>query len=297
MWQLVDCGLDYITSTASTDAAKIRLTTYAHERLREEQKSGNEWKAAFFSGYTGFMCGSCVFGKRDDSVCLRISGKDADDAGRWIHMLCENVSRVDVQLTVLQPLDPMDVILEHENQAYRRIKKWKKKPEISLRRKNDGAHTLYFGKRCSNNFGRVYDKGRESGLPSMANTIRYERQINGKLAFSVFKAIHSGTDRNSRIKSEVLQYFRKKGLEISLPPVDIKQIVLARPECDADRKLRWLGSQVRPTVKFLLDYYEPAEIMETLGLNRWHGVPIGSVAIAAENPDGGEEHGDEDTNH
>lgn len=264
--KVISTGFDWLTVTSQSVEGKRALVALGTEMLMSEIDSGNEKHSLRFSGYEGWIAGGVQVAQRYDSVCLRVTSGLAADSWFWIKRAAENCTRCDLQVTVYLGHDPLDYVLDHEREAYESVAHWRRKPEISLRRKNDGAHTLYLGKRVSNNFGRVYDKGRESKLPELMNCIRYERQVNGALAWRVLTAVAEDRSPRSRIHTEVSRYFSRFNIKVPGQSADTKLTVLRRPESDAARKLTWLRAQVGPSVKFLLDHYSRDVIMEALGL-------------------------------
>jgi DNA relaxase NicK len=123
---------------------------------------------------------------------------------------------------------------------------------------------------------RVYDKGRESGLPEYENCIRYEIELKGSksklTANTLYDAfIESGKSQDilaRRIVSTIIAESRKRAMKMEdfsdLQPIEITG---ERKQTDIDASLKWLETQVRPKVMKLIKKGLANEVFTALGLN------------------------------
>jgi DNA relaxase NicK len=181
------------------------------------------------------------------------------EAANWIvtesGLEPDNVSRIDVQATLWCSDDPAQVIKQcADKAAANRVGRKGRPYKVRIEGGYGDGDTAYLGSRSSDGFGRVYDKGRESGEAYYEKALRYECEYKREWASRCYYHLLGGNRGRSDTFATVATGYGSWGLE--LPPVVplACALVLRRDnvEDDIDRKLAWLRVQVGPTVEWLL---------------------------------------------
>jgi len=130
-----------------------------------------------------------------------------------------------------------------------------------------GADTVYIGSPSSEVRGRIYNKEKQSGLDAYQRSWRYEAVYKNEHSTRMFNSIVTKGDQTTRfIISQVVAFFRERGVTIRglgnyegrlLEPIRMKPT-------DAERKLRWVKTQVVPTIRKLAELGYAEELMEII---------------------------------
>lgn len=269
-FQLVDFGVDWLTTTAGTKSTATRLAGIAHSIARQERKAGFRLKAWAGYGYSGCRLGGLEFGERHDGVIVRLSGPVAAQHWRRCYQATGRVSRLDVQLTIRTEKPPTF----HIRRAYRQANKFsrhsKRGPTVTLLSSNNESSTLYLGRRISDSFGRIYDKGIESGMDHYKGAVRYEVESKGDFARTIADVLNRSENQPAAIADCVQAFFEKRGVVLPLRYLQLYNYSCPRRRPDAEVQLRWLFESVRGTVKELIAEGYIPEVIEALGITRAH---------------------------
>lgn len=237
--------------------------------LRDEVAAGNEESPFRLYDIEGLRCGSVEYGTSYHFDMLRLSSAYAADNWTSVVQQADNVSRLDLEVTVrFTPAHPN--LAELVERSLRRFKRQHNtRLEIELRRNDVKGKTLYSGSRKSDRFARLYDKGKETRLPELEGCWRLEQQIQNALALRYAQSLVSLDDPQTAIYSEVARYYRERGASLISPglmgPLELNGI---RTSSNVSRKTRreWLRSQVRPHVERERSAGRLIEVLEDLGL-------------------------------
>jgi len=264
--EVVDCGVDWITCTCSDSLFAQRLVDRAALWIQDEKHQGNEQLVWSQYGYEGFTCGQVTVGQRHDGVIVRLSGLAAWSHWRQAAELATNVSRIDVQITIRYKRDAAKQISNHYKTAMRSKKRGDIKRAVSLYRSDDGSATLYLGKRSSDKFCRIYEKGIESKLDHYHESVRYEVEFKNKVAMECALYLRNAKDEYRACQSIVAGYL--DDCRISSPGLGDFPLTLIRAPTERGTtqiSLQWLESQVRPVVERMLECGKHSEVVEALG--------------------------------
>lgn len=263
----IDYGIDWITSTGQTTAARRRMYRLGSSLIRSERASGNEQRVWGMAGYEGIKCGSVQLGERHDSTIIRLSSGLAWEHWKKVYHAGEKFSRVDLQVTARMGRTPLSVISGCYHKALRHSKRCRRGPAVSILRSSNGTATVYLGKRQSMRFSRIYDKGRESGLDHYQGAVRFELETKGALCLPTLRAIASHHRPLLECASIVVDHFRARGISLERFKSDHRALSAPRTRSDHVRRLAWLRRQVAPSVKMLVADGHRALILECLGLS------------------------------
>src|SRR3972149_4504132 len=256
----LQAGVDWLTVTVKDQENRAPLY-YECARIKDRLISiGERYRPWSFKGYAGYMVAGLRWGTRLDSDIAMLSGADAHQnwyvTGEW----ATNCSRIDLAVTVeLQSVFPS--LLRLYNDCLQRVNGRGVKYGGSVIYDSDGGCTLYVQRRSSHAFGRIYDKGIESGLENQPGKLwRYEVEFHKPLAKTILSQILSnkyvppGTHWNEEVAQSVASTVYTWYLARNIPPVfslvenrALSLEVEARVVSDGGA-LDWLTTQVRPTV-------------------------------------------------
>jgi len=263
---LVGIGVDYLTATATESNGHEPLHSYASQLFRVQCDKGNNPKPWGMAGFKGWRCGSVEIGKRNDETIVRLSSDSAYLSWRPVVQHASNVSRIDLQCTVLPVDGPTKRINQNRRQALRDASRSNDRKVVRWIQDNRDGYTLYLGQRTSIVFGRVYDKFVQSGLDHYKGCVRYEVQFQNKLALNVACGLSKDHSTIPRIAGYCSQFFRGRGIELKLPHQELGNYSCSRRRSDVDRNLAWLTNAVRPTVLRLIALGRGEEVLRAIGL-------------------------------
>jgi len=263
-------GVDWISATLGRDEIDNQTWVYdALHALEAVQALGNTYKRRSMLGFDGWESGGCFVGSSETMHYAQFAGKYAHDAYLRLDHPKVHVSRIDVQITVQYDTD---LIKEGRYQYARAIHHNKGLPEhrrrkIHLYAGSDGADTVYVGSPSSDVRGRVYNKAKQSNEQAYERSWRYEVVYRNEYASNLYRRIVSENDAASGfICQEVVAWYRERGITVldvgykhANPIAPPKQ-----PTSDVARKLRWVKTQVVPTIRKLAELGYAEELMETI---------------------------------
>jgi len=256
----IDVVVDYITVTTETRA--VALETYVSPWFSEAAILGLKvfpWGANGYRGYTvpegELSWGTGGAGKG----IVRAWGGRSSAYWYELGMLGDNVSRIDLAVTAFFDSSRPDVA----RLAYCQL------PDDSPRLKTlvmgTKGQTLYIGSRSSRVFLRLYDKGAKEGSYEPGLCWRYELEVKGPGAFSLFNSLAASNDARQAIVPLVRSSFETRGVSVPFD-ADSKVISIDWSRQTKLDKLEWFRKQVSPSVtKLLLMGFEP-EVLEALGI-------------------------------
>jgi DNA relaxase NicK len=185
----------------------------------------------------------------------------ADSLHSKFYSLQDHCSRIDLTITAM--LDKVDnnVALR----AYNGLQE-QRKMKTTYIVNNRGGATFYSGSRSSRRFGRVYDKGAESGnVPGLV--WRYEVEYKKPISDAIYALVNRKGAKRDVIRDEVTAYFASIGIEIpGSPTTGYDAMEVPRNLTNMEKKLQWLEKQVQPAIRRLVDEGYLAEIYQALGL-------------------------------
>ena len=263
-------GVDWISATLKREELddQVWLADCMHA-LYDIQALGNTIKRRSLMGFDGWESGGCFVGSNETMHYAQFAGKYANDAYHMADHPKVHISRIDLQITVQYDFE---LIKEGRYQYARAIHHNKSLPEhrqrkIHLFAGSDGGDTIYIGSPSSDQRGRLYNKAKQSGDAAYERSWRYEVVYRNQLALGMFRRVYnSGSEASTVILQEVLDWYLQRGVVI----LDVRNSgnnAIAppkQPKSDVQRKLRWIRTQVVPTIRKLAELGYAEELMEVI---------------------------------
>jgi len=268
--QVVNAGLDWLTTTATDKKTAWLLLHEAQKIASEESRRGFFTKPWRQSGYAGFACGRIQHGERPDSAIARVSSSLADEEWWRLYQISDHVTRLDVQMTIRPSCGPNPFIHKIHRQLKRHFATWKKHPQITVWSNSDGGLTLYLGKRQSAVMLRCYNKEAESGDLEFAGCVRLELELKDCAVKPAFAFLFSHLPIRNAANELVSAFMKERGClsfrSIANPPSLYEG---QSPVTDELRALEWLKTQVKPSVLNLISRGQLGSVLSNLGLSEF----------------------------
>jgi len=264
-------GVDWITCTQEHGESLERIRAQCLALADVELQSGMFGRPWSSSGYEGFSVGHLEYGERADGCIAQLHGVLSHAHWKRLYDEARNCSRIDLEVTIPTTRDPKFVLTRLHSQMERKNRTRKKPWELEIRKKQDGAITIYSGAPSSDVRLRIYDKGRESGLPQFWWSIRFELQLRRKKSLFVSSRLVGCPARAAFTLRSVLSMAVNRGCRLSSllkafgQTVSLETLRTPGLETDADRRVKWLDKSVRPCLQHLIELKGEELVMRALG--------------------------------
>lgn len=279
---LIEAGVDWLTSTCLDAGKRQSFRDAGLSIVGKELERGNIGKPWSWKAYQGVSCGQVEVGERYDSVIVRLRGALASENWRDVFPLSTNCSRVDFQYTIRTDCDNRRLLGDIYRQFEARPSGLRAKPVVAFVSGTNGAATLYLGSRQSCYFGRIYEKGVESGETRYDNCLRCEWEVKGgggsqwlamlgereaELANVVaavagrLRTCHDSLRDLTREPWLDRAYLERQFSELSHSP--------SARASDCERRRRWLSNSVKPCVQDMVNRGMLRLVLADLGLQEY----------------------------
>lgn len=259
MIEKMTAGVDWLSMSMRADSTSYHdWRARCYHSVEQIARDGNELKPRSLLGYYGVSAGNCFLGENPSGSYCQLTGHYANEYFSEVYDPKCKVSRIDAQITV--KLDVMDKNVG--KRAYRDATRQNESLPVSRRRKlwiivgSDGGDTCYVGSASSEQRGRIYNKEVQSEDLEYTRCWRYEVVLRNELAVQFAATLsNTGGRYTQSVHTLCVEWFRLRGVDTSdMQTGDSVVIPLERKRpSDVNRKLDWLHTQVRPTVKYLID--------------------------------------------
>jgi len=268
--QSVSSRIDWLTATTQSDDIGLQWLTKYRTRADNEGLLQQEHS---FKGFTGMGTDgfTWMYNPTTGWYMVILSSGTAAQYWRDIAPKSTNITRIDLAVTVLG-VTPYEELIGDTYSAIDDENKRQRKYALLV--SSDSGATLYVGSRYSMNYGRLYDKGVESGEYKPGNLFRYEVEIKKPASYNVAMElahkIRRGEHQESMVLNYVYHWFYTRGVE----PVFEADMNYVSPDIQAristkDSQLAWLRTSVRPTVQRLLEAGFGKDVVEALELLKY----------------------------
>jgi len=261
-------GFDYFTAT--TDKDRIGLLWYQKWRAYADRQEKLHFETKAFKNrwYEGVRSHGLIWG-HSDRLGYIVMGAGETGHSLWTNFLpnARRVTRIDLQVTVRLP-EP-DLTLAQR--SYTQVKHIGNRTS-SFIQNSKGGTTLYVGSRQSEHFGRLYDRGVRSGEFEPGLVWRYEVELKANAAnvitSQVLEQLREHPQRPVDTTGFVHRWFRNRGVFPIWDETTPTLVYQAKKAVtSADKKLSWFRSQVKPSVKWLIEEGLLRETLDALGLD------------------------------
>lgn len=265
---IVDAGVDWFTTTA-VGARDAELLLLRGELITaQERRRGGILKPWKLAGYSGWRCGRCEFGARDDGAIVRVTSSLADSEWWGLWQITERCTRIDLQLTLRFAEDVNQQIDKLSSMVERFYLNRSDGPTLTNWSNNAGGRTMYLGKRSSCLYFRAYNKRAQSNLDAHEGCLRLELEVKQGVCALVIASLLRAETVAQGIQAILAQYLLERGIVSNLAFSD--RVSLSETSTfvnDRSRLLRWLETAVRPSVQLLIEDGDLNAVLDVLGLH------------------------------
>jgi hypothetical protein len=271
----IAADVDWLTITVKSTDARRRLMESYSETVRDLKDSGERLGTWRFKGYQGVAIGGFRWGTRPDSDIVMLSGYEAALYWKTFLPLAENVTRVDLAVTVEIDRPCPDLLIyyydwdqETEQRGLKHQTRWR----VTFFQNNNGGQTLNVGARASDQMGRVYDKAAQQGMTDHLYKLwRYEVEFKQNRASKLAQSLNTQGISSAKLRDDIRKtvYLWFSGRDV--PPIfsakgdEFSLEVQAKVTSD-EATLKWFSSQVAPSVRRLIEKGRLEEVKEALGI-------------------------------
>lgn len=243
----VQAAVDWVTLTGDSWTAWERVQSMAVSLLEESVQNGSN---TYYQSRHGFRlkCASGIqYGRGAGNWIVVLSGGFAAKYWMAFAPYAKTITRLDLQVTLWYTEDCVGLI-EGIHSRSLDISTPKERQRLTIILNGSKGDTLYVGSRASAQFGRLYDKQRQSSTdPFYVNAIRYEVEYKKPLSGEVMRWLLDEDPPAEAIASRVLGWFSERKIEVPIAPTNrMSAIGFPRKEVDVQKKLEWLRKTVRP---------------------------------------------------
>lgn len=272
----VHAGIDWISASLSAEAKDrwIWVNT-CNEVVMAIADNGNKVGDFGLNGYKGIQAGANFAGSREDSSYVQLAGSYADKFLPTIIRGDLHFSRLDVAVTVQFRTMPNDLGRDAERraaEAVRSIIGKGRQRKVYHMEGMDGGFTLYIGSPKSEQRCRIYNKEVQSDDPNYNRCWRFEVVFKNALAMELAEQISAlpVSKVQNLCAIVVKQWLHLRGVSCPWFTDDAYTIlpITRTVPSDAQRRLKWLQTQVRPAIGYLLAAGFEDEVYDTLGLRQ-----------------------------
>jgi hypothetical protein len=245
-------GVDYARFTAVDHRPFDHWRAILEPEWVREELAGRKPHQRVLLGYFGRVGEHCFLGKNDTGCMVQASGAFAWERWHELGNYSERCTRMDLQVTWPIDGEPGEYIREMYGVAVLHKTRGHRGQEAQIVDTPSGAKMLTIGSRQSEVYGRMYDKGRESGIPDYKGCVRWEIEVKGQQARDLNSYMREHRNESNQTRAIVKQYWEARGMT---PFWDTFEASETKPPVKRTRtdetKLAWLATQVRPTLQKL----------------------------------------------
>lgn len=263
---IVSAGVDWLTATASKGSSRIDLQTYSDNQRRRFMDSDQSIKQGYRLGFYGWQSEGFFYGTREGCSIVVASGAQAHNVFRAVSGIADNISRLDLQVTVATPEERPRLGL----QAFQAIKSGaparRQVKNVTLIDTHPSGETCSIGKRKSDQYGRIYDKATEAALGESRSVWRYEIELKRHSALGTSTALRRSEALEADSLGYVHRWFDARGVTPIFTPHQL--FCPQKPERTvSDRDLlTWFEKTLSITVARAIRRYGIERVLEALSL-------------------------------
>lgn len=273
MATVIEAGIDYLTLHTAM-WSELRPMSPGELMAAYLGYMGTSAPLAYMStlGYEGYGDSYFFVGEREDGWLRRIAGAASHHLFDYAFVTQDRPSRLDLQVTLVNKLEPNEIIAMHKNEAIIENLSLPKPRQRLIQEVSDnrGGMTVYIGSRQSDAFGRIYNKHAKTKEDRYQGAVRYEIQLQGDHARVYAEMLsRAGEGKERAIAHYVREWFLARGVVIPMPQLrdNWKPLDLVPPKSTEATTMAWLRTQVQPAVTRLLRSVPKALILNAIGLD------------------------------
>jgi hypothetical protein len=265
--RVISSACDYLTATVRPGSNAVTLRSRAAAWLQSRVSDGYTDKPWVWQGYVGRVVDGLTYGDRDTDTIIRLSGPLAAKHANTCQTWADNVSRIDVQVTIQDSDLTRDWARScfHLAQKDKRIQSGMTRSSLTVN--TPSGATCYLGSRSSDRMLRCYDKSAESEGVYPPGTWRFEVEYKRGRALNVARQLGCSMFKPWLVAEVVQKAFADYGIAIPVPPIQSGwRDTSPREPTNDERRLEWLRTSIRPLITSLAERYDWLTLIDAIGL-------------------------------
>jgi hypothetical protein len=265
---IISSGVDWITATNHGGSVSHYSDDFATHEFERAADLGAKVNPSSRLGYVGYSTEHFFYGSRGHGRMLIASGSRAHDLFRSVVELSDNITRLDVQVTLWTHGEQPHL----GRQAYACLR-GKPPARVSVRNvqlidAHPSGETCNVGKRSSDQYGRIYDKATEAKLGTPRTVWRYEVEVKRAIAGAWASALSSGDNPEALARTLVRSWFLDRGLQPPFSDDGYSNAFDLHVVRKASDTLAWFRDTLSKTVAREVEQHGLATVIDALGLSR-----------------------------
>lgn len=262
----LSAGIDWVTCSKNEVAPGEPFDDLAHGLLHQSLQEGESVRLGTWLGYAGLRTASAFYGWLGRKAVVWLSGPHSPLPTVKLIEASDNVSRLDLQLTIEST--PPDKALGRVN--YRLAANYDGRPGmrpiVTEIHDTKNGHTTTVGSRISDQYGRNYDKGIESKIAPAGTLWRYEVEYKRAMAKKIAEQIALSSKVVDTAARTVWLWWMSRGVR-PVPreprgcPIDTRYPTRLEPDY-----LQWFESKLSRSVRRAVDSHGLHPVLRALGL-------------------------------
>jgi len=263
---IVSAGVDWLTATCSKGYSRWEMQQYTDSQRRRFMDSEATIKHGYRLGFFGWEADGFFCGQREGCSIVVASGAQAHNVFPAVAGLADNISRLDLQVTVATPSDRPHLGV----QAFETIKSGsparRKVRNVTLINSHPQGETCNIGKRKSDQFGRIYDKATEAGIGEARSVWRYEVELKRRPAAALAARLRGSQAVEAEAMMIVQDWFDTRGVAPIFTPPQFFCPQKPGKSPESRDTLTWFENSLSITIARAIGRYGIVRVIESLGL-------------------------------
>lgn len=266
--RIIEARPDWLTVTARTGQGATVLQGRVKTWVERRSGEGYQVRPWRWQSYEGQIVDGISWGVRPTDTIIRLSGECAFRHAPTAFQWSTNVSRLDLQVTLQEPLLQRQWSDIAMSMAGIDARVQSGMTETRLIHNTPSGSTCYIGSGRGDRLMRVYDKTAESDGAYPPGCWRWEIEYKRNRAIRVAERM-----ANQRwLPAAALDVVRQawNDYRVAIPcegiPMDWRD-TSPRTETTDERRLEWLRTSIRPMMTGLLEAYDQQTLLEAVGLD------------------------------
>ena len=256
-------GVDWLSLSCAEDARGTALWRALNDLMSSEEPMPSERKPWHIRAFSGSQTESYALATDGQYVIGQLRGGQAEANWREMMRFAENVSRIDLQVTVDASERYAGVAQKVYRSALAGTNRGGRPPACALVVNSQKGETAYIGRRTSDYFLRVYDKGVQSESALPGHLWRWEVEIKGLPAWHLARTALTELWTPAKVASYVRRQFQLRGVEPSWEASgEVSVAPVIKEHQDDRRSLEWLRQAVPYTMTRLVRHGFGAEVAQ-----------------------------------
>lgn len=263
--QLLEQRVDWLTCSAPPGDDLSAMLAIADAGIARAADAGDRVREGGGHGYYTTRAGHWARALGQTGGYVQVGGVEAAAWCVPLLGLAHHCSRIDYSVTTGHHPDGPGPI-PSVKRALRAYNGRHARPlTVGLHSDLDRAHGLTIGSRQSACYARIYDKHLESGGTYPPGAWRWEIELKKYASEQESEGINARPSRSEESLTILSSYLARWGISIPVAAPGATWTALqVRPQHDADRTIKWLATQVRPSVQWLGSIGRGADVERAL---------------------------------